>query len=174
MLRMPDLVREPVRLIGLGNIFRGDDAAGIVLAERIRREKIPGLEVLLHFGDGASLIPLWDKIKRVILVDAVCAGGKSGKLISFDLQKEAFPENLFSVSSHSLGIPEALRIAKKLHRKLPAGFMFFGVTAERFNLGSKPSFNMDSLGDMFISRIKAQLSNWLDPKEENRCTSLRS
>lgn len=156
---MEDLSKNRVRLIGIGNVWRGDDGAGIILSERIRKERLPGLEVILHQGDGASLIPLWEGIDRVILVDAVCGQGAAGKLLRFDLQKESLPENLFSVSTHALGIPEALQIVKKLHQPLPSFFLLFGITGERFEWGAEPSFDMTSLAELFLYRIKGEIAD---------------
>ena len=151
---MRDFSKRPLRLIGIGNLWRGDDGAGIILAERIRKERLPALEVILHQGDGASLISLWEGVDRVILVDAICGQGAAGRLLRFDLQKEPLPENIFPVSTHALGIPEALQIVKKLHQPLPPSFLLFGITGERFDWGAKPSFDIASLAETFLNRIK--------------------
>lgn len=162
--------KSPVRLIGTGNLWRGDDGAGIILAEKIRKERLPGMEVILHQGDGASLIPLWEGVDRVILVDAVYSRGTSGRLFRFDLNKEPLPENLFPVSTHALGIPEALCIVKKLHQPFPSCFILFGVTGERFDWGAKPSFDIASLAEAFLRRIKDETGERVDFVRETRCT----
>jgi hydrogenase maturation protease len=167
---MHDLSKSPLRLIGIGNLWRGDDGAGIVLAERIRNESLPGLDVILHQGDGASLITLWEGIDRVILVDAVCGQGAAGRLLRFDLNKEILPEDIFPVSTHSLGIPEALQIVKTLHLPLPPSFLLFGITGERFDWGAKPSFDIVALGETFLNRIKGEMADWAQFAQEIRCT----
>ena len=158
---MRDFSKSPLRLIGIGNLFRGDDAVGIILAERIRTEGLPGLEVILHQGDGASLISLWEGVERVILVDAVFGQGPTGRLLRFDLNKETLPEEMFPVSTHALGIPEVLQMVKSLHQPLPSSFLLFGITGERFDWGAKGSFDIAAFWETFLNSIKREMADWV-------------
>ena len=46
-------------LIGVGNQFRRDDAAGLEVARRLRLTRPPGVEIFEEEGEPASLIEAW-------------------------------------------------------------------------------------------------------------------
>jgi hypothetical protein len=62
-------------IIGLGNPDRGDDAAGLLVAESLRER---GAEAIVHTGGTLDLIEIWAETERVIVVDAVLSGGAPG------------------------------------------------------------------------------------------------
>jgi hydrogenase maturation protease len=65
---------SPVLIIGIGNEYRSDDAAGLLAARKIRTLGIKGLDVTENNGDGADLIEKWTGRNFVILIDAVLSG----------------------------------------------------------------------------------------------------
>lgn len=71
-------------VIGVGNAYRGDDAVGLVVAERLSALAPPAVEVIGHPGDPVSLMDSWDR-RHVFLVDAVTAGGAAGTVHRLDL-----------------------------------------------------------------------------------------
>ena len=72
-------------IIGVGNRWRSDDAAGIAVAERLADLNIPAHP---HTGDPASLMALWEGADEVIIVDAVNAGEAPGTVIVLDATEE--------------------------------------------------------------------------------------
>ncbi|HID50757.1 MAG TPA: hydrogenase maturation protease, partial [Anaerolineae bacterium] len=56
-------------VIGVGNIFRGDDSVGLVVARRVREAAPPDVVVLEQSGEGAALMEAWREAEFVILVD---------------------------------------------------------------------------------------------------------
>jgi hypothetical protein len=63
-----------VLVIGIGNAYRGDDAAGLAVAEWIRAAAPPDVAVVRHEGEPISLLETWDQARDVYLVDAVSYG----------------------------------------------------------------------------------------------------
>src|SRR5438552_6197047 len=74
----------PARLLiaGIGNVFLGDDAFGVEVAQRLaRREQPEGVRVVDFGIRGLDLTyALLDGYETVILVDAAPRGGRPGTL----------------------------------------------------------------------------------------------
>jgi hydrogenase maturation protease len=68
-------------VIGIGNPDRGDDAAGLAVARRVRaaaaRRDVTVTELI---GDQLALLDIWDGVKDVYVIDAVCSGGAPGSV----------------------------------------------------------------------------------------------
>lgn len=122
-------------LIGVGNAWRGDDAAGLEVARRVREARIPGVRVLEHEGEPIGLIDAWTGIREVIVVDAVSSGGPPGTVHHLDAAAEPLPATLFRSSTHAIGIAEAVELGRSLDR-IPSRLMVCGVEGESFELGT--------------------------------------
>ena len=73
-----------VLVIGIGNAYRGDDAAGLAVAEWLRATAPPEIEVMRHEGEPVSLLETWDQVPVVYLVDAMASGAEPGSVYRFD------------------------------------------------------------------------------------------
>lgn len=138
-------------IIACGTAERGDDAAGLLAARRLREA---GLEVHEHSRDGLALMELWSGHEDVILIDAVVTGAAAGAVKVWDgrhapVEPDAFP------STHAFGVAEAIRLAKALGR-MPARMTIYGIEAKRFDTGSGPSAQVlqgvDDVVKMITSR----------------------
>lgn len=122
-------------VIGVGNEWRADDAAGIHVARKIARRKLPGVLVLEHSGEGTSLMEIWKGAESVILVDSIRSGAAPGTIRRFDVSSETFLASTFGASSHMLGVAEAIEMSRALHQ-LPKKMIVYGIEAKSFNPGS--------------------------------------
>src|SRR5262249_43771176 len=120
-----------VIVIGLGNEFRHDDAAGLIAARRLREQGIAAEE---HEGDLATLIDRWKGIDHLILVDAVSSGAPPGTLHRIDASTTPLPRELFRSSTHALGLPEAVELSRTLGT-LPNCVVVFGLEGGDFTAG---------------------------------------
>ncbi|MGA2008092.1 MAG: hydrogenase maturation protease [Solirubrobacteraceae bacterium] len=123
-----------MRLIGVGNRWRGDDAAGLVVAAAVAARRPAGVEVVEHHGEPIELIEACEGAQTVWIVDAVCSGGAAGTVHRLDASVEPLPADLFGVSTHRLGPAEALELARALGR-LPAQVIVYGIEAKEFEPG---------------------------------------
>jgi hydrogenase maturation protease len=115
---------SPVRIIGVGSRF-GDDRAGLEMAARLAAAPPRGCEVVATERPGAELIELFAGAGAVILLDAVRSGSAAGTV--HDLALEDLPQPFRSMSSHGIGITDALALAQVLGRR-PRGRLI-GVEA---------------------------------------------
>ena len=121
-------------LIGVGNEWRGDDAAGREVAARLRGTLPATVRVTEETGEPASLIEAWSGADEAIVVDCVCSGGRPGARHRFEAHERPLPAQLFAASTHGLGVAEAVELARELGR-LPARLVVYGVAGESFEAG---------------------------------------
>ncbi|HXM55353.1 MAG TPA: hydrogenase maturation protease [Candidatus Dormibacteraeota bacterium] len=105
----------PVLLIGVGAEDRGDDAAGLLVARRVRASAPAGVEVVESAGDAGELLSLLDGAERVVLVDAAM-GGPAGAV---ELVPPGAAHCAPARSTHGLGVAEALELAAALGSRPP-------------------------------------------------------
>lgn len=121
-------------VIGCGNARRGDDAAGLLVARRLRRMGVDAREC---DGEPLSLIEAWQGAGEVILVDAVVTGCRPGSVSIWNVL-ETVPCRSSPGSSHALGLTDAIGLARTLGR-LPRRLTLYGIESRRFDLLGTPS-----------------------------------
>lgn len=137
-------------VIGVGNPDRGDDAAGLLAARKVRG--LPTTEV----GDCARLIDAWSGVEQVVVIDAMVSGEPPGAVRRFDAGMEALPIKAFP-STHAFGLGEAIELARALGR-LPGRLTVFGIEAGSFTPGAPVSDGVNRAVDEVVGRVEAELS----------------
>jgi hydrogenase maturation protease len=133
--------REPTQeekrllsLIGIGNRFRRDDAAGLEVVRRLRLAHPPGVELIEQEGEPASLIDAWSRADEALVVDGVSSGSPPGTIHRFDVTHAPLPAEVFNPSTHAMGLPEAVELARELGR-LPMRLVVYGIEGETWEAG---------------------------------------
>jgi hydrogenase maturation protease len=126
--------RAALRVIGIGNAYRGDDAVGLAVARALRTGAPAGVEVLELEGEPTSLIGAWEGCEAVWLVDAVSSGSPPGTVHRVDAIREPVPAAFARTSTHHLGLPEAVELARAVG-SLPRRLVVYGVEAASFDAG---------------------------------------
>jgi hydrogenase maturation protease len=110
-----------VLIAGIGNIFLGDDAFGVEVAQRLANRKLPDRVKVVDFGiRGFDLAyALLDRFDVTILVDACPRGGAPGTLyvIEPDLNlsaQDASETAHTTVDAHSMNPMNVIRMAKSM------------------------------------------------------------
>ncbi len=95
-------------IVGLGSAARGDDAAGILVAEALAKR---GFDAIAS-SDPTMLLPLLVQGKLLIVVDTVLGGGRAGDIVNLSpRQLDARPS---CASTHGLSLTEVLRLGAAL------------------------------------------------------------
>jgi hydrogenase maturation protease len=121
-------------IIGVGNLYRCDDGAGLCIASRLREFVPAGVTVLEESGEGAALLEAWKGATAVILVDAVQSGAPPGIIHRIDTRRQQIPSRFFHYSSHAFGVGEAIEMARVLHL-LPPSLLLYGIEGRNFSEG---------------------------------------
>jgi hydrogenase maturation protease len=126
-------VRSPVVVFGIGNPSRGDDAIGPLLAERLEREGISGVEVLVDFQLQVEHALDLEGRRLVVFIDAA---------VDLDVPFELRPVHARrddSYTSHSLSPAAVLETYARITGREPPPAWCLAVMGECFDLGRAPA-----------------------------------
>ena len=117
-------------MIGVGNRWRGDDAAGLVVAARAGGRECE--------GDCSRLIDMWGPDDDVLVVDAASSGAAAGTVHRLDATSEPLPAAVLASSTHAVGVPEAVELARSLGR-MPRRLRVWAIEGVSFEAGDELS-----------------------------------
>ena len=124
-----------ILVIGIGNPARGDDAAGLTVARRIREAAAPyDVTVVELAGDQLALLDAWTGAREVYVIDAVCSGGTPGTVHRFDAA-EPLTTHFWHCGTHTFSLADVIELARALGR-LPARLTGFGIEGATFEPGA--------------------------------------
>ncbi|MEZ5840794.1 MAG: hydrogenase maturation protease [Hyphomicrobiales bacterium] len=146
-----------MRIIGIGNRLRGDDAAGPLVAERLAALDL-GLEVIELDGDGTRLLETLEGAADVIVIDAMRSGAAPGTIRRFDAASETLPAGAFHYSSHAFGVAEAIETARAIDT-LPANLTIYGIEGAGFDFGAPLDAAVERAIDALVAAIRLELSS---------------
>jgi hydrogenase maturation protease len=145
-----------VLVVGLGNEFRGDDAAGLLVARRLAGSA--GVDVAENSGDAAELLDKWEGADLVIVVDAAATGGEPGSVRRLDPVAEAGALRRVALSSsHLLSLAEAVELARTLGR-LPRRLVVYAVAGGCFDLGAPVSPEVQLAVDTVAEMVRREIA----------------
>jgi hydrogenase maturation protease len=140
-------------VVGIGNRFRSDDAAGLEVASRLARSGVRAVE---HAGEPIDLLFGWAGVERVVLVDAVRSGAAAGTVHRLDALATPLPRALFATSTHALGVAEAVELARALGR-LPPSLSVYGIEGMSFAAGLGLSAPVAAAVDVVVAELGASV-----------------
>lgn len=146
-----DALLPRVLVIGVGNCLRGDDAVGLEVALRLRKKAMLEAKILEHQGEVSSLIDAWLNYEIVILIDATSSSRTPGSITCFNATETPLPAEIFDVSTHSLGVAQAVELARVLG-KLPKKLIVIGIEGAEFGNEEKISTEVeDAIKDVVLT-----------------------
>ncbi len=116
-------------IIGLGNLFRGDDAAGILAVRRLRSlidKEWKRVECHEAESGGPELLDMMKYADTVILIDAARSGRKVGTIHELNVSNDSIRLTIFPHSTHALNLVETIELGRVLGR-LPPHVIIYGV-----------------------------------------------
>jgi hydrogenase maturation protease len=117
-------VKGNIVVIGVGNVWRRDDGAGIEIARRAAPRLADDARVVELDGEPGRVIEAWDGATLAVLVDGVRTGAPAGTLHRIDTSDA--DARASSASSHALGPAAAFQLGQALGR-LPARVAVLGI-----------------------------------------------
>lgn len=147
-----------IRVIGLGNVMRGDDAVGILAARRLRQEIGDRVDAIEAEMAGADLIELMKGARVVILIDATCSGLDPGTVHRFDASDSPISKQLFPCSTHAIGPVDAMELARTMG-VLPATVIVYGIEVGNTNVGQPLSLPVAKALEQIVDQIVQECEN---------------
>jgi hydrogenase maturation protease len=143
-------------IIGIGNADRGDDAAGLAVAGRVRAATAPrDVTVAELIGDQLGLLDAWDGVKDVYVIDAVRSGGAPGTVYRFD-GAQPLDARFRHRGTHTLSLADVIELARALGR-LPARLTGYGIEGAAFELGAGLSPEVAAAVEAVTGRLLDEL-----------------
>jgi hydrogenase maturation protease len=127
---------EKIAVIGIGNEFRGDDAAGLLVVRRLKEKPPTGVEFGEQSGEATALMDAMSQAGTLILVDAVQSGAEVGTIHRYDASEQAMPAQFLRCSTHNFSVHDAIEMARALE-KLPTRLRVYGIEGSQFEPGSE-------------------------------------
>ena len=146
----------------LGSPFRGDDAVGPLVAERLRAAGVPVLDCA---DEPTRLLGVWDGLDTVVVVDAVRSGAAPGTLHRVEAADGPLPRDVRLASTHAMGIADALDLGRALGRA-PRRVVVLGIEGAAFGMGEELTPAVSAALDELVASVRGEL-------EEGQCTSGR-
>jgi hydrogenase maturation protease len=143
-------------VIGCGNADRGDDAAGLLVAQRLRTL---GVEAREQSGEASALLETWKAVpagRPVIVVDAMVTGSPPGSIVLWDAHAAPLRGRSLRCSTHGFGVVEAIELARALGQ-LPQKLLIYGIEGAMFEAGAEPSPEVLRAVDELAERIAREV-----------------
>ena len=99
-----------------------------------------------------ELIDLWDGADEVILVDAARSGAAAGTLHRFDATDRSLPQGVLATSTHSIGIPDTVELARTLGR-LPERLVVYGIEVGDLTPGAPLSSEVEETVNRLVGEL---------------------
>jgi hydrogenase maturation protease len=141
--------------IGVGNDYRSDDAAGRIVARKVKAASPHGVRVVEEIGEGAALMEAWRGADYVILIDAVHSGAEPGTIHRINALDCEIPRSYFHCSTHAFSVAEAVELARALGQ-LPPHLVIYGIEGKNFEAGVGVSPEVESAAKQTADRVRAE------------------
>jgi hydrogenase maturation protease len=149
-----------VLVVGVGNELRGDDAAGVEVARRVRDDaERAGIEVREHQGEPTELLDAWQDSRAVVLIDTMRSGQPVGTISRLDAARRPLSVPLSgSSSTHAFTLSDAIELARALHR-LPERVIVFAVEGRTFEAGAELSDELKETVPVLAEAVLREATN---------------
>ncbi|CAB4879013.1 unannotated protein [freshwater metagenome] len=154
----------PITVIGIGNPYRHDDAAGQVVLAALQTRFAGDARVRLVELDGepVRMIQSWEGSTRVFIVDAVRSGHEPGTIhrCQADHLTGVAADGVTLGGGHLLGLGEAIDLARALHH-LPPALEVLGIEGACFEMGEGLTDAVASACRIVAARLMTEIDRVL-------------
>jgi len=120
-------MNKKIGIIGVGNIFMGDDGVGAAVLELLKNEPLPENVMLINNGtSGMSLLHTLARLDAAIIVDAVDFGGSPGEACGFTPEDVKSTKQVPGLSTHECDLLSVIELSGKLC-ECPETIIIFGI-----------------------------------------------
>lgn len=149
-----------ILVLGIGNILLRDDGVGVHVVREIQKRFVfdPEIDIIDGGTKGLDLLPLFEKRRRVLIVDAVDFGKEPGYISV--LNNRQIPAILHSkLSVHHIGLGEVL-LASDMLGIMPEEICLIGIQPGDLNTGVEMSIAVSTKIEELIFLVTDKLRQW--------------
>ncbi|MEZ5832687.1 MAG: hydrogenase maturation protease [Dongiaceae bacterium] len=140
----------------IGHPDRGDDAAGRAVARRLNGTLPAGVTLVEEDGDALSILVRLEGVQTAFLVDACVSGAPAGTIRRLDVSRAPLPKDAFGISTHGLGVVEAIEIARTVGR-LPHRCVIYAIEGASFEIGEPLSPGVAQAVEEVVGCLRTEL-----------------
>jgi len=120
-----------LKVIGLGNPFRGDDAVGNLVSRKLHPHETYAISVVECGLAGLNLLHEIEGVETAIIIDAVSSQSEEGTIHRFTIPQDlkqihTLTWSTSTASTHAFGLGEALALAETLG-VFPPHLVIYGI-----------------------------------------------
>jgi hydrogenase maturation protease len=149
-------------VIGVGNEFRGDDAAGLAVLRLLKAKNVARVTFMEADSGCELLLERWATAEKVMIIDAVASGAKPGTVYRFDARAQPIPASCSFYSTHAFGIVENVELAR-VFDQLPPSLTVYGIEGENFTTGADLSPVVKQAVDEVVAQVMLDMQEWSEP-----------
>lgn len=149
-----------VVVLGLGNLIRCDDGAGIHAIQRLLGDpRFPaGVEVMDGGTLGLQLLPAIEDATHILVLDAVNTGAAPGTIVRYAMSElEPLPG---SPSVHQIGFADMLEGLRWMNKFFNKAIVLLGVQPEQTGWGENLSPTVEAALPALIQATLQELQEW--------------
>jgi hydrogenase maturation protease len=151
-------------VLGIGNILLRDEGIGCHVAHALEGISLPDVKII-DGGTCPDVLQFLEDADKLVIVDAVKAGGTPGQIYRFHLEDITLEQKPF-LSLHDMGLVDSLMLMQLWHKIGEA--VIIGVEPEEINWGLELSPELRGKMPQIIDAILAELNN-TNSKGEMKC-----
>jgi hydrogenase maturation protease len=121
-------------VIGIGNRFRHDDAAGLEVARRVRRRVDGDVRIVELEGEPIDALEVWSTADEVIVADAIAGSGTAGTVHLLDASDTPISAPFRGKGTHTFSLADVVELARAID-KLPHSLLVYGIEGGDFSTG---------------------------------------
>ena len=128
-----------ILVAGIGNSFRSDDRAGLLVCDLINDAIVNTplnslLDIKKLSGEGVELMQEWEGYDLIFLADASRSFGSAGRVTRIDSSNTPLQQDYFNYSSHNFSLAEAVELSRQLGT-LPKRLIVYAIEGKNFSHG---------------------------------------
>jgi len=143
-------------VVGVGNLLLRDEGIGVHVAHALQQIDIPHNVKIIDGGTSPDLPHYLKDIDKLIIIDAVKAGGKPGtiyRLHPHDVNTES--ERIISL--HELGLEQSLRMMRLIGNE-PKETVIIGIEPKEIDWGTGLSVELQQKIPEIINVVLSEIS----------------
>lgn len=128
---------KSVLVVGVGNRLLGDEGVGPHIIDNLLQTQIPSYVDVIDCGcDLLSLASYPHKPQKIIVIDAIRAGGRAGEIYKFDYE-QLDTSGIEMCSAHQICVIESLRLLKKVYANINScKIIVIGIEPKEIKIGN--------------------------------------
>ncbi|MFO7792233.1 MAG: hydrogenase maturation protease [Candidatus Saliniplasma sp.] len=148
---------KTIGVIGIGNLYRGDDGIGPKLVQKLQEK--PFSPHILFFDIGLGEIDLLHILKdldSVLIIDAVNFDGDIGEFRFFEIDEV---DSIREISgSHGSNLFQIIELSRKLD-EAPDEIIIMGIKPSEMELGDEMSTELVENIDIYIEKLEERIED---------------